>query len=78
MGESPRRRVPLRHGFTQAGSSPNTLLVGNDAVYKVEIDGSGLTNDLFRILASGSTIRGLLINRVPGVSIQIDGGEFSR
>jgi hypothetical protein len=62
-------------GFTQAGSSPNTLLVGNDAVYKVEIDGSGLTNDLFRLLTSGSTIRGLLINRVPGVSIQIDGGD---
>ena len=29
-------------GFTQAGSSPNTLLVGNDAVYTVEIDGSGI------------------------------------
>jgi len=61
-------------GFSQAGSTPNTLLVGNDAVYTIEIDGSGLANDLFRVLTSGATIRGLLINPVPGVSIQIDGG----
>ncbi len=34
-------------GFTQSGSSPNTLLVGNDAVYTIEIDGTGIpfTND---------------------------------
>src|SRR5215510_2074234 len=61
-------------GFTQAGSSPNTLLVGNDAVYTVEIDGSGLTNTLFYIQTSGVTIRGLLINRVPGYSIRDNGG----
>jgi IPT/TIG domain/S-layer homology domain len=61
-------------GFTQAGSSPNTLLVGNDAVYTVEIDGSGLTNNLFYVQTSGATIRGLLINRVPGQSILINGG----
>jgi IPT/TIG domain-containing protein/S-layer family protein len=61
-------------GFTQAGSSPNTLLVGNDAVYTVEIDGSGLTNTLFYIQTSGATIRGLLINRVPGYSISTNGG----
>jgi len=62
-------------GFSQAGSTPNTLLVGNDAVYTIEIDGTGLANDLFRVQTSGATIRGLLINRVPGVSIQIDGGD---
>jgi hypothetical protein len=62
-------------GFTQAGSSPNTLLVGNDAVYTFEIDGSGLTNNLFYIQTSGVTIRGLLINRVPGQSILTDGGR---
>ena len=62
-------------GFTQAGSSPNTLLVGNDAVYTVEIDGTGLTNELFYIQTSGVTIRGLLINRVPGRSILTNGGN---
>ena len=61
-------------GFTQAGSSPNTLLVGNDSVYTVEIDGTGLTDTLFYALTAGTTIRGLLINRVPGHSISTNGG----
>ena len=64
-------------GFTQTGSSPNTLLVGNDAVYTVEIDGSGIpfTNDLIRLLTSGATLRGLLINKANGTSIFIDVGD---
>jgi IPT/TIG domain/S-layer homology domain len=64
-------------GFTQAGSSPNTLLVGNDAVYTVEIDGSGIpfTNYLFKVLTSGATLRGLLINRANGTSILIDSAD---
>ncbi len=64
-------------GFTQAGSSPNTLLVGNNAVYTVEIDGSGIpfTNNLFKVLTSGATLRGLLINKAAGTSIFIDVGD---
>ena len=64
-------------GFTQPGSSPNTLLVGNDAVYKIELDASGIpfTNDFLRVLTSGATIRGLLINRTNGLSIFIDVGD---
>ena len=62
-------------GFSQAGSSPNTLLVGNDAVYTIEIDGSGITNFLFYVGTSGATIRGLLINRTNGNSIFIDVGD---
>ncbi len=64
-------------GFAQSGSSPNTLLVGNDAVYAVEIDGSGipLANNLFRVATSGATIRGLLINRANGRTVFIDAGN---
>jgi hypothetical protein len=64
-------------GFTQAGSNPNTLLVGNNAVYKVEIDGSGIpfTSYLFKVLTSGATLRGLLINKANGTSILIDSGD---
>ena len=64
-------------GFTQAGSSPNTLLVGNDAVYTVEIDASGIpaANSLFRVLTSGATLRGLLINKTNGTSISFDVGD---
>jgi len=60
-------------GFTQTGASPNTLAVGNNAVYKIEIDGSGLpfTNNLFNLNAPG-TIRGLVIHDVPGVSINVN------
>ena len=66
-------------GFTQAGSSPNTLLTGNDAVYTIEIDASGIgipnSDYLFQVLTSGATIRGLLINRTNGTSIFIDVGD---
>ncbi len=63
-------------GFTQAGSSPNTLLVGNDAAYTIEIDGSGIPfGYLFRVMTSGATIRGLLINRVNVTSINMSPGD---
>ncbi len=52
-------------GYTQPGSSPNTLAQGDDAVLKIELDGSnagpgacGLT-----VTAGGSTVRGLVVNR---------------
>jgi hypothetical protein len=61
-------------GYTQRGASENTLEEGNDAVLKVEIDGSGagLTNGL-AIDASDSTIKGLVINRFGLDGIGIDG-----
>ena len=53
-------------GYTQAGSSPNTLAVGNNAVLLIELSGAvvghtgnGLT---FAPAAIGSTLRGLVIN----------------
>ncbi len=65
------------NGYTQPGSSPNTLATGNDAVILIEINGanagsgsgiSGLT-----ITAGGTTVRGLAINRFGGQNIKIDG-----
>ena len=52
-------------GYTQPGSSPNTLAVGDDAVLLIELDGStaggvGLAIDG---PSGGSTVRGLVINR---------------
>ena len=52
-------------GYTQPGSSPNTLAVGNDAVLLIEIDGSGQTTDLFHFFANNNVIRGLVVNRAP-------------
>ena len=59
-------------GYTQPGASPNTLAVGDDAVLLIEIDGSLMGNgDLLRVTGPGSTIRGLVVNRVTGVNITV-------
>lgn len=53
-------------GYSQSGSSPNTLAVGDDAVLKIEIDGTSagnLAGGLINIDAGSSTIKGLVINR---------------
>jgi len=55
-------------GYTQPGASPNTLAVGNDAVLRIEIDSTAVTlsADVFQFLGGGgSTVRGLVVNRVP-------------
>lgn len=50
-------------GYTQPGSSPNTLAVGNNAVLLVEINGAnaGETTGLV-VFAPDTTIRGLVVN----------------
>ncbi len=54
-------------GYTQPGASPNTngLELGSNAVLKIELDGSnaGAFQDGLTIIAGGSTVRGLAINR---------------
>jgi hypothetical protein len=61
-------------GYTQPGSSPNTLAVGDNAVLNIAVTvsmtPSGLVSDVFKTTApippspliSGSTIQGLIIN----------------
>jgi len=51
-------------GYSQPGSSPNTLAVGDDAVLQIELDGSraGAASGLV-ITAGGSVVRGLVIDR---------------
>lgn len=54
-------------GYTQSGTSPNTLAVGNNAVLLVELDGSLITQSFshgleIRAGAAGSTVRGLVVN----------------
>jgi hypothetical protein len=52
-------------GYTQPGSSPNTLAVGDNAVLRIELTGE----TAFRFLNSGPSciFRGLVLNRTPGV-----------
>jgi CSLREA domain-containing protein len=64
-------------GYTQRGARPNTLATGNNAVLKVQIDGTGAgtKEDGLRIRASRCTIRGLVINRFVNSGVQIGGVE---
>jgi CSLREA domain-containing protein len=61
-------------GYSQPGSSVNTLAVGDNAVLLIEIDGSnfaGTANGL-TISTNACTIKGLVINRFTNPGIQID------
>jgi len=52
-------------GYTQPGSSPNTLAKGTNAMLKIELDGTNGANNGLIIHAggSGSVVKGLVINR---------------
>jgi CSLREA domain-containing protein len=56
-------------GYSQTGSSANTLAVGDNSVHRIEIDGTNagiLPGGLLEISAGNSTVRGLVINRAQG------------
>jgi hypothetical protein len=56
----------LIDGYSQVGSSVNTLATGNNAVLLIELSGASLSaaaNTLLAVLGSETTIRGLVMNR---------------
>ncbi len=64
----------LIDGYTQSGSSVNTLPTGDDAVINIQLDGSAAGTTFGLDLGAGSdgsTIRGLVINRFDLGGIQI-------
>lgn len=65
-------------GYTQAGTSANTLAVGDNAVLRIELNGANTSGTAIGIdLAGGkSTVRGLIINRfgASGLSFFGSGG----
>ena len=61
----------LIDGYSQPGSSANSLATGDNAVLLIELSGASLnawTNDLLAVLGSDTTIRGLVMNRAAGTS----------
>jgi hypothetical protein len=63
-------------GYTQPGSSPNTLLLGDNAVLSVELSGTAAGAGAAGITtrSASNVIRGLVINRFDvGISIQRSG-----
>lgn len=71
-------------GYTQPGASENTLSEGNDAVLLIQLNGAnagaGSAVNGLTLRASGSTIRGLVINRFGGngIDVQLSGGNQNR
>jgi hypothetical protein len=64
-------------GYSQTGSSPNTLLVGDDAKLLIELDATNVS-PAFRLEGPtilGSTIKGLAITHLAGVGILITDGS---
>jgi hypothetical protein len=66
-------------GYTQPGSSPNTLSVGDNAVLKIVIDNNNQNARIFDFQpgAAGSIVRGLVLNNVHsgsgfGITIHAD------
>lgn len=59
------------NGYTQPGSSANTLAIGGDAIVLIELNGAsaGAGVNGLTISAGGSTVRGLVINRFSNVGI---------
>ncbi|MEO5953196.1 MAG: hypothetical protein ABIQ44_12090, partial [Chloroflexia bacterium] len=64
-------------GYSQPGSSCNTLPIGINAVPQIELNGSSVAASGLVILAGGSTVNGLIINRfgLDGIDLQNLGGN---
>ena len=61
-------------GYTQTDAHPNTLAVGNDAALKIQLDGTNVGGNALEISnASGSVIKGLVINRFGLAGIFVNG-----
>ena len=60
-------------GYSQPGTSQNTLANGDNAVLLIELDGTnaGVDANGLTIPAGGSTVRGLVINRYSGDGIRL-------
>lgn len=67
------------NGYTQPGASPNTRATGNDAVLKVQLNGTDAGDDANGLVieADDSTIKGLAINRFGENGILVQGFEAS-
>jgi titin len=64
----------LIDGYSQPGSSPNTLAIGDNAVLTIELDCTGVDTGLF-IAADQSTVQGLVVNRSNYYGIRATGAH---
>ena len=64
-------------GFSQPGASPNTLAGGNNAVLRIELDGSQVVASAgerigIHLTGAGGTVKGLIINGFAEAGIVLD------
>jgi len=63
-------------GYSQPGTSANTLMNGDNAVLLIELNGSATTNvNGLTIKAANSTVQGLVINRFGTAGIEVNIGQ---
>lgn len=63
-------------GYTQAGATPNTQAVGDNAILLIEININGNAEGLIiGANGGGSTVRGVVLNRESGNAIHIQSGN---
>ncbi len=66
-------------GFSQPESAPNTLALGTNAQYMVQLDGSAVgAGPGILIRTEHTTLRGLVIQGFAGDAVRLDGGGYSR
>jgi hypothetical protein len=64
------------NGYSQPGASPNTRATGNDAVIKIQLNGTNAGTSAIvglTIQADDSTVKGLAINRFSGFGVEVQG-----
>ncbi len=64
-------------GFTQAGSSSNSVVNGNNAVWIIRLDGTNIAffEDGLRFTNDNNVVRGLEVRRFRGTGIAFEGGH---
>lgn len=62
-------------GYSQPGSSPNTLAKGTNAVIKIQLDGNNTAGNGLEIVADVVVVRGLAIGRFNFNGIEVDNVE---
>ncbi len=67
-------------GYTQPGSTQNTLSDGDNAVLRIELDGSRIAVSVkgLDILAGNSVVQGLVVNRFSDVGVFFQGNGNNR
>ena len=64
-------------GYSQTGATANSTPAGDNAVLRVELDGAsaGASVTGLTVSSTGSTVRGLVINRFTGDGMNVSGGN---